>query len=123
MIQRSNYSSFIKVAEVTWEGEAPQGAARRAFDDAVLMASPMDAFHTATVLRGKRVLMVQGSTDLAVPSPLGDVLWERAGRPERWIRDAGHEGVFMGMRVDGPRILEWIGAAVPRREGEGAGVP
>jgi hypothetical protein len=38
----------------------------------------------------------------------GDLLWERAGRPERWIFSGGHLGLFMTFRWHVSDIAQWI---------------
>jgi hypothetical protein len=53
--------------------------------------------------------MIQGSQDKAVPAPLGEVLWQRAGKPQRDLHDVGHEWLFAGLPKQFGRIRAWIG--------------
>jgi len=104
---------------VSWTGEAPSEAERQGLRDSYLRAATLDSFHTGAVLKGKPTLMIQGGRDMAVPSPLGDALWERCGRPERWISNAGHELLFMRLPDRYDAILDWLDAHLPRPpEGE-----
>ena len=55
------------------------------------------------------MLLIQGTSDLAVPSPLGDLLWERMGKPERWLmEEAGHEVLFMMLPQKFGKMMEWL---------------
>ncbi|HYF16125.1 MAG TPA: hypothetical protein VD971_13735 [Phycisphaerales bacterium] len=107
MSQTSNYRNWVDALRVDWKAP-PTPEQSRAIDAAALVRTALDPYHTAIVLRGKPVLMVQGNADQAVPSPLGDVLWERAGRPERMILAAGHETLFMGLSRRFPALLDWL---------------
>lgn len=78
------------------------------FDEAYLRATPLDPYHTAGLLKSKRVLMIHGNSDTAVPSPLGELLWERAGRPRRIVREAGHESLFFSLSGDYTTIREFL---------------
>ncbi|MCG3123649.1 MAG: hypothetical protein GIKADHBN_02070 [Phycisphaerales bacterium] len=81
----------------------------RAFDQMYLDQAVFDSFHTAGSLRGGRVLVLHGQMDTAVPAPLGEVLWERLGRPERWEYPTGHEGLIVEMLPrDTGKIIEWL---------------
>jgi hypothetical protein len=85
----------------------------RVFDRAYLAHAPLDSFHTAKALHGKQVLMIHGAQDLAVPAALGDVLWERLGRPERWSYEQGHEGLIgTELPREMPRLLDWLAAGL-----------
>ncbi|HYE62563.1 MAG TPA: alpha/beta hydrolase [Phycisphaerales bacterium] len=115
MNQRSNYRELIKAVKETW-AEKPSPETLAALDEAYLKNAPLDSYHTAAVLKGKPVLMIQGTADRAVPAPLGDLLWERLGRPERWLDEgASHESLFMNLPRDHfPRMMEWLNRAAPR---------
>ena len=77
-----------------------------------LKNAPLDSYHTAAALKGKPVLLIQGTTDLAVPSPLGDLLWERLGKPERWLQDGqGHEVLFMLLPQEFDKMMDWLDRA------------
>jgi predicted esterase len=117
MNQRSNYRDLIRAVKETWKGgEKPEADVLARLDEAYLKQAPLDSYHTAAALRGKRVLMIQGTADKAVPAPLGDVLWERLGKPERWlVEGATHESLFMNLpRDEFPRMMEWLNRACPK---------
>jgi len=60
------------------------------------------------------VLVVQAILDEAVPSPLGDVLWERLGKPRRLLLEAGHETLFMQLTQHFGAMVETIEDGVAR---------
>lgn len=119
----SNYADWIDAVDVKWTRE-PTDEELRAFEDAYLKFAKLDSFHTAHALHGMPMLVEQGSADLAVPSPLGDVLWERLEKPRRDLFVVGHELLFMQLPGQFPRILDWLDAEVLRRgEPEPGNVP
>lgn len=108
MNEKSNYRGMIDAVHEKWDNE-PTDADRARLDQLYLNNAPLDSYHTAQVLKGKKILMIQGSADLAVPSPLGDLLWERLGKPERWLVDgAGHEVLFMMLPQKFEKMMEWL---------------
>lgn len=109
--EKSNYRTMIDAINVTWT-TPPADADLHAAREAYLDASVLDPFNTSQVLRGMPVVMIQGASDLAVPSPLGDCLWERAGKPERWMVEGGHEVLFMQLSGYYERIGAWVTARV-----------
>ncbi len=110
MNERSNYKGMIDAVRVKWDGEPPTDQVRARFDELYLQHAPLDSYHTAAVLKGKKVLLIQGTKDLAVPSPLGDLLWERMGKPERWLEEGlGHELLFMALPQKFGKMMEWLG--------------
>jgi hypothetical protein len=94
MSQTSNYSRWIDAVRVKWL-RPPTSQELRAFEDSYLQHATLDSFHTAKAMHGKPMLVIQGSRDLAVPSPLGDCLWQRLGKPERELYPVGHELIAM----------------------------
>jgi hypothetical protein len=104
----SNYADMIDAFRVVYSPEEPDDDARYAFHRLYLDHTRLDPYHTAGALLGTPALMIQATGDLAVPSHLGDVLWRRLGRPERWEVPGGHELLFMllGRRFDD--IVEWL---------------
>jgi pimeloyl-ACP methyl ester carboxylesterase len=107
LIERSNYRTLIDAIEFHWPVDTAE-AAREAARQAYLQAARLDGYNTAQALRGLPVLMIQGTSDLAVPTPLGDCVWERAGRPERWLVEGGHEVLFMQLAERFDRIGDWL---------------
>ena len=116
--ERSNYRSGVDAIRVKWVGGGAGGevgeAERRAFDEAYLASSPLDPFHTASVLRGKPVYVFQGTLDRAVQSELGDVLWERLGRPHRVTVPYGHELMFGSFATRVTEVVGWLGERTAR---------
>ena len=100
----------------TWHGEARK--TKRFLDDnidaidaAFLAASPRDPHNTAPLLDRKRTLIIHARNDGFVPHETGDTLWERAGRPERWIFPGGHAGFYLTFNWHADDIAEWIDQA------------
>ncbi|HRJ49387.1 MAG TPA: hypothetical protein PKU91_02570, partial [Phycisphaerales bacterium] len=118
--RRSAYVNDARSIEVRVNGRVIEGEEAgaidwRRFDRLYLERAALDPFHTARALHGKPTLMLHGSADAAVPAPLGDVLWERLGRPERWVYATGHEGLIIEMLShETQKIIEWIRSAVGR---------
>lgn len=79
-------------------------------------ATTLDPLATAAWLRGVPVLMLHGRTDEIVPAALGDDLWERLGKPERWVFSAGHEAMFWRLSSQATHIADWVDATLPRTE-------
>lgn len=108
----SNYTEWIDAVRLAW-AEPPTDAQRDRFTEAYRAAAPLDSYHTASHMPEVPVLMIHGENDRAVPAPLGDLLWERLGRPERWSVAAGHEVLFLAYlptRLDD--LLDWIDTAL-----------
>jgi hypothetical protein len=107
LTDRSVYKNMIHAIDFAWSRD-PTDAERRAISEAYLRAAPLDSYHTAAMLRAKRLLMIHGTLDMAVPATNGDLLWDRLGRPERWSIDGGHEQVFMWCSRHLPGIVDWV---------------
>jgi hypothetical protein len=116
MNETSNYRSMIDAVRVKWPEGMRTDASVAELRRLVLEKSTLDSFHTAAALRGSgaSVLVVQGILDEAVPSPLGDVLWERLGRPRRLLLEAGHETLFMQVPQHFGKMVEVIQEGVAR---------
>jgi predicted esterase len=109
MNQRSNYRTLVDAVHEKWDGAEPTKQDLARLDTLYLKNSPLDSYHTAAALKGKPMLLIQGTTDLAVPSPLGDVLWERLGKPERWLQEGqGHEVLFMLLPQQFDKMMDWL---------------
>jgi hypothetical protein len=103
----SNYRFLVDAMTFEWAGaRTPERVAQlqRLYRE----TAKLDSLHTASALRGKPVLMLHGTHDGAVPAHLGDELWERLGKPERWSEEAGHEELFMRLPQKAGRICDWI---------------
>lgn len=107
----STYADMIAAVRLKWLAE-PTLEQKRAIAEAYLRHAPMDAFHAAGVIRGKPMLMIQANADSAVPAVLGDVLWERLGRPDRWIKPGEHLPLFISIIKDLRAMNEWLDAAI-----------
>ncbi len=72
----------------------------------------LDPYTTVVGLRNTPVLMVHAAWDSIVPAKYGDLLWERAGRPERWIFSGGHIPLFWNIDRYSLQIADWMDGAV-----------
>jgi hypothetical protein len=107
----STYADMISAIKIIWT-TPPTLDDRRRVADAYLRHAPLDSFHTAAALHGVPTLMIQANADSAVPAVLGDVLWERLGKPERWIKLGEHLPLFITLSKDLPAINDWLDAKV-----------
>jgi hypothetical protein len=73
-----------------------------------LELSRLDPYHTAAALRGMPVLMVQALWDTWVPSDLGDLLYERLGKPDRLLHTGGHGMLFYFLPGQAEWIIDWV---------------
>lgn len=112
IICSSNYTDMIDSVRAVWTGGEPAASARHDLEAAYLERASLDAYHTAPALRGKPLLVLHAENDLAVPSRLGEQLWERLGRPERWSYPLGHELLFMMLPTKYEEIADWVDSAV-----------
>ncbi|MCP2732707.1 hypothetical protein, partial [Limnofasciculus baicalensis] len=110
--ENSTYADMIRAIHVEWT-TPPTLAQKRRMAEAYLRHAPLDGFHTAATLHGTPTLVIQANADSAVASVLGDVLWERLGKPERWIRAGEHLPLFISLMKDLPTINDWLNAKVP----------
>ncbi len=113
---RSNYRRGVDALRYRWVRGEPSEMDERRVDAAYLAAAPLDGYHTAKVLRDKPVLMLHGALDRAVPAVLGDLLWERLGRPERESMQVGHEMLFLSVAEKLTEISAWLTAASEGRK-------
>lgn len=67
-----------------------------------------DPYHLARVLPRDNLLIVHAKFDAVVPAEYGDLLWKRAGQPERWIFYGGHLGLFMTFDKHAEGIADWL---------------
>lgn len=111
ILDRSSYTDMIDGGRIVWSSP-PTPQRRRDIADAYLAHAPLDPFHAAASLRGMRILIYHGSLDQAVPASMGDLLWERLGRPERRSFPVGHELLFLGMATEIVGVMDWLDAAV-----------
>jgi alpha-beta hydrolase superfamily lysophospholipase len=108
ILEDSNYRQMINAAQINWLPEQPTPEQRKDIDALYLSFATLDPYHTAPQIAGVPILMIHGDQDLAVPAPLGDLLWEKLQQPERWIEDGGHEVLFMRLPPQMDRIITWL---------------
>src|SRR5439155_17653395 len=113
IIDRSNYSGWINAVRSEWKGGPPSERTRQELDERYLRHAPLDAYYAADAMRTMKILILQGTADLAVPSDQGDLLWRRLGEPERWTWPVGHELLFFFLPDQFDRIMHWLDAALP----------
>jgi predicted esterase len=101
---------------VTSDGRSLDGPALARLSAAYLAASGLDPFATAPAMAGIPVLLIHAKGDREVPADTGDVLYERLGRPERWVYGGGHSWVFLLL----PRLKGEIARWLERAVGEGS---
>lgn len=106
--RRSSYARTIDAMRLDWVGGNPSPQMADALDKEYLRASTLDAYHTASALAGKPVLMLHGRGDAAVPADAGEVLWRRLGKPERWSTPMGHEWLFLTLSWKFEVLAAWI---------------
>ncbi|HJN71868.1 MAG TPA: hypothetical protein QF528_04665, partial [Phycisphaerales bacterium] len=56
----------------------------------------------------ENTLLVHAKWDKVVPAKNGDLLWKRAGKPERWIFSGGHLGLFATFDWHADDIVNWL---------------
>jgi predicted esterase len=110
----SNYADWIDALRFQWTVPNPTSEQLDQLDRAYLASAPLDSLFTAAQLRNKPVLVIHAKSDRAVPAHLGEELWQRLGRPERWTFDAGHEWLFLSLPFHIERLTSWIDAYMPR---------
>lgn len=115
--RETNYTFLVDSVHYEWTPAEPTPEQVKALDAAYLAHSRLDSYHTAAAIRDKPILMIHADHDGAVPAHLGDLLWERLGRPERWVQTAGHEELFMKLSAQMDRIMEWIGSNTAKPAG------
>jgi fermentation-respiration switch protein FrsA (DUF1100 family) len=73
-----------------------------------LERATLDPYSTAASLRSIPTLMLHAKWDMIVPARCGDLLWEQAGRPERWSGSFGHLFMFMRLHTMANDLVQWI---------------
>jgi len=117
----SNYAEWIDAIAIDWEPEDPDSEGEPTpermalISDAYLAASQLDAMHRAPLV-GVPTLVLHAAKDRAVPSRLGDTLWNRLGQPERWVFPVGHELIFVMLPTQADRMDAWIKRTLARTD-------
>ncbi len=118
---RSSYADWIGALRFrSADGARLEGLPAERLVEAYRKRAPLDPLYTVAALAGKPVLMIHANGDSAVPADLGDELWRRAGRPERWEFRTGHEVLFLGLPAHLGRLNDWLRRNIAQRSGAGA---
>jgi hypothetical protein len=117
----STYTPVVNTLEMDWTfAHTAEGRPVSIFDEedrgtlldetasAYLEAAPLDPLNLTGAFAGRRVVMLHGSADEAVPAASGDELWEALGRPERWVTPLDHAPLFLGLWLWTPKIVDWL---------------
>jgi hypothetical protein len=75
---------------------------------AYLNTPSRDPYFLAPLLPHDKTLIVHAKWDKVVPAENGDLLYERAGMPERWSYPSGHLGLFATFGWHAPEIVHWL---------------
>ena len=108
ILRETNYTYLVDSVHFRWAPSEPTPEQINSLDQAYLARAKLDSYFTADAIRGKPLLMLHADHDGAVPAHLGDLLWERLGRPERWVQTAGHEELFIKLPAQMDAIMQWI---------------
>lgn len=93
---------------LAWPDDQPIGPWRRELFHQYLTYSTLDPYHTARFLRDKPTLLVQANLDLTVPASNGWLLWDRLGRPDRYVHVGEHRTLFLTLRGQSHRVADWL---------------
>lgn len=120
-------ANMLRITGESWQ-DAYYSRVRRGRSDAISLPSgerdrllttylertTLDPYATAASLQRIPTLMLHAQWDGIVPASSGDLLWERAGRPERWSGSFGHIWMFLTLDGVADDIVAWLDRAVPR---------
>ena len=90
------------------DGKYFSQAALKAMSAEYLRTPSRDPYFLAPELPHDQTLIIHAKWDAVVPSKSGELLWERAGKPERWTYPSGHLGLFMTFSSHAPDITRWL---------------
>ena len=102
---------------------AVPAAERERLFETYLEHATLDPYHAAAALRTVPTLMLHARWDAIVPASGGDVLWERAGRPERWSGNFGHLWMFLTLDGMADDIVAWIDSTVAAERADASSDP
>ena len=77
-----------------------------------LQTPSRDPYFLAPLLPKDDTLIIHARWDEVVPSEYGDLLYERAGKPERWIYQGGHLGLFATFEWHSDDIANWLNSII-----------
>lgn len=81
--------------------------------DVYLKTNPLDPVHTAGALARIPTLIIDAGSDGIIRPEYGRLLWERAGKPERWTVDCGHIWLFVTLKDRAKEIADWVETNAP----------
>lgn len=81
-------------------------------DELYIQHSKLDPYHTAPLLRGLPMLVVDARRDTWVPAAGGELLFDRLGRPDRLTIGADHDLLFYFLPWKAGVIADWLEKAV-----------
>lgn len=103
---RSNFSAGVRALQLDWTAPARDEDKAR-LNELYRARAMLDPLNVSALVRSP-VLMIHGEEDVGVPSDLGDLLWERLGRPERWTGPVGHEVLLLSLPARFEELEAWI---------------
>ena len=77
-------------------------------NETYLQTPSRDPYFLAPLLPKDNTLIIHAKWDTVVPSENGDLLYERAGKPERWVYPSGHLGLFATFGWHSDDIADWL---------------
>jgi hypothetical protein len=83
-----------------------------AINNEYLTTPSRDPYFLAPRLPHKETLILHAKWDAVVPAKNGDLLWERAGKPERWVYPSGHLGLFMTFEWHADDVVRWLDSKI-----------
>ena len=94
-------------------GKAPKEELVKELEREYLEHGHLDAYHTAPLLAECPVLVVDAGMDTWVPSDLGEILFQRLGKPDRLhMAMGGHQFLFYFLPRRAGWIADWVVSAV-----------
>ncbi|MEM7264162.1 MAG: hypothetical protein AAF488_19410 [Planctomycetota bacterium] len=107
-VNLSRHSTFGgRPLKITWWGDVTDEDKER-LDDLYLEASRLDSYHAATHWQNRPALVINARWDDIVPSANGEILWERLGKPDRYLTPFGHFWLFWRLPAFTDTIIEWM---------------
>jgi alpha-beta hydrolase superfamily lysophospholipase len=105
-------SYYSRVRRGTGDALSLPSAERDHLLTTYLERTTLDPYVTAAALRRIPTLMLHATWDSIVPAASGDLLWEQAGRPERWSGAFGHIWMFLTLDGVADDLVAWLDRAV-----------
>ena len=77
-----------------------------------LQTPSRDPYFLAQGLPHDHTLIIHAKWDKVVPAENGELLYKRAGRPERWVYPSGHLGLFATFEWHSDDIAKWLDSKI-----------